>query len=181
MQRAGRTVPRKIAFAALTAAATVLMFAMIEWDSKLSNASLSRVVAENFPADACNFIRAHSLSGPLYNDMDWGGFLIWALPDMPVAIDNRTDLYGDDILSRFYFVRVGLRDWKADPDLDSARLVLLNRSLPLANLVAQDPHFRLVYQDRLATVFSHDVTGTNLSRAYDPPSKVARQSEISSR
>jgi hypothetical protein len=179
-ERAGRTVPRKIAFAAITAVATVLMFTMIEWDSKLSNSSLSRVVAENFPADACNFIRAHSLSGPLYNDMDWGGFLIWALPDVPVAIDNRTDLYGDDILSRFYFVRVGLRDWKADPDLDSARLVLLNRSLPLANLLAQDPHFRLLYQDRLAAVFSHDVTGTNVSRAYDP-SKGARQSEISSR
>jgi hypothetical protein len=113
--------------------------------------------------------------------MDWGGFLIWALPDMPVAIDNRTDLYGDDILSRFYFVRVGLRDRKADPDLDSARLVLLNRSLPLANLVAQDSHFRLLYQDRLAAVFSHDVTVQSVSQAYAPPSKGVQQSVVSSR
>jgi len=175
-----RTAPRKIAFATVTAAATVLMFTMIEWDSKLSEASLSRVVAQTFPADACNFIRAHSLSGPLYNDMDWGGYLIWALPDMPVAIDNRTDLYGDDIFTRFYFVRVGLRDWKADPDLDSARLLLLNRDLPLANLVAQDPHFRLVYQDRLAAVFSHDVTDAKVSQAYESPLKVVRQGQISS-
>ena len=33
---------------------------------------------------------------PLFNSFSWGGFLTWYLPQYPVAIDGRTDLYGPD-------------------------------------------------------------------------------------
>jgi hypothetical protein len=146
----------RFAFIGATAVATVLMFVVIAWDSKTDNASLEGLVAAVYPVRACEFVRTQALPGPLYNDMNWGGFLIWALPDKPVAIDNRTDLYGDELLSRFYVVQQGWADYKSDPDLSSARLVLLNRTVPLAAQLARDEHFHLAYQDPISVVFTHD-------------------------
>jgi hypothetical protein len=36
---------------------------------------------------------ARGCQGPLYNDYDGGGYLIWFLPERPVFIDNRQDPY----------------------------------------------------------------------------------------
>jgi hypothetical protein len=49
-----------------------------------------------------NFLRDHPQPGPLYNTYDWGDFISWYLPEKPVAIDGRTDLYGDEIDNRFF-------------------------------------------------------------------------------
>jgi len=148
----GKQFPR-FAFAAGTAVATFLMFLVVTWDSKVSNTTLNKLVAASFPVNACAFVRAQSLPGPIYNDMNWGGFLIWALPERPVSIDNRTDLYGDEVLSRFYLVQSGAQDWRSDPDLNAAQVVLLNRRIQLANLLSQDQRFHLIYQDAIADVF----------------------------
>lgn len=147
---------RALSFVAATAVATAFTFTLVAWDSKTNNASLERKVAANFPANASAFVRAHSLQGPIYNDMNWGGYLIWALPERPVAIDNRPDLYGDNVLSRFYAVQQGWSDWRSDPDLNVAGFVLLNRRTPLTTLLAQDKRFHLVFADPLAVVFTRD-------------------------
>jgi hypothetical protein len=174
------TLLRKLTFAAATAALTVLMFMLVAFDSKTNNVSLARVVAGYFPANACAFLQSNSAQPPIYNDMNWGGFLIWALPGTPVAIDNRPDLYGDERLSRFYLVQQGTVDWRTDPDLNGARVVLLNRRIPLAKLLARDERFHLVYEDSLAVVFTHDAT--NVGGNYGLPlQKPELKSEISSR
>jgi hypothetical protein len=167
-ERRGRTRLRAFSFAAATAGATALMFLLVAWDSKTNNISLSRTVANYFPTAACAYVRDHSLPGPIYNDMNWGGFLIWALPEQPVAIDNRTDLYGDELLSRSYLVQQGFADWKADPELNAARVVLLNRRVPLASLLIHDPRFHLVYSDPQAIVLTRDDAFVSVSRPVLP-------------
>jgi hypothetical protein len=145
---------RKLAFTAVTAFLTVAVFVLLSWDSKTNNATLARTIAAYFPVNASAFVQAHWSEPRIYNDMNWGGFLIWALPDSPVAIDNRPDLYGDDTLSHFFLVQQGTLDWKTDPDLNAAQVVLLNRQTPLSKLLARDERFHLVYEDPLAVVFT---------------------------
>jgi hypothetical protein len=147
---------RKVCFAAMTAFLTIAVFALLSLDSKTNNATLARTVAAYFPVNASGFVRAHWSEPRIYNDMNWGGFLIWALPDSPVAIDNRPDLYGDETLTRFYLMQQGLLDWSADADLNAAQVVLLNRQTPLSKLLARDMRFHLVYQDPLAVVFARE-------------------------
>ena len=183
--RVGDPEPRKsplpaFPFVAATAVATAFTFMLVAWDSRTNNASLERAVAVHFPANACAFLRTHYPPGPIYDDMNWGGFLIWALPEEPVAIDNRPDLYGDEVLSRFYAVQQGWSDWRSDPDLNAARVVLLNRRTPLAMLLAQDERFHLVYADTLAVVFTRNAA--NASGNYGLPlQKPELNNEISSR
>ena len=54
----------------------------------VSNDWLEMQVAGSFPEGAARFVEQHHLGGPLLNDLSWGGFLIWRLPQLPVAIDG---------------------------------------------------------------------------------------------
>src|SRR5258706_3622287 len=48
------------------------------------------------PASALQAARAAGLNGPVLNNYNFGGFLIFS--GVPVFIDGRADLYGDDFI-----------------------------------------------------------------------------------
>jgi len=113
---------------------------------------LDRAISHEYPVNAVNFLRQHPVPGPLYNSLDWGGFLIWYMPQYPVAIDGRNDLYGDEIDLRTYKSTIG-DSYTSDPYLNESRVVLLPKALPLANLLTIDSRFRLIYKDQIAMIF----------------------------
>lgn len=113
---------------------------------------LDTAISRTYPVKACNFIRQSNLAGPLYNNLDWGGFLIWYMPQYPVTVDGRNDLYGDDMDLRTFKSNLG-DSYTEDPYLKESNLVLLPKKSPLAGLLLIDPHFQLVYQDQLALVY----------------------------
>lgn len=43
----------------------------------------------NYPCQAVNFLKTQSEKGPLFNRYEWGGFLIWQLPEYKVFVDGR--------------------------------------------------------------------------------------------
>jgi hypothetical protein len=106
-----------------------------------------------FAVAAVSYIAQAGLQGPLYNDFGWGGFLIWRLPQHPVALDGRTNIHGDARIERSMATWSGKRGWQADPDLAAARLVIGGVDAPLTSLLRLDPRFKLVYEDQLAAVF----------------------------
>jgi hypothetical protein len=61
-----------------------------------SEALMNRV-GESFPVRASDYIRQNRLPQPLFNTYSWGGFLTWYLPEYPVVIDGRIDLYRDAV------------------------------------------------------------------------------------
>jgi hypothetical protein len=126
---------------------------LIAHDVGFNTRDLDRAISREYPVDAVNFVRQNTFSGPLYNNLDWGGFLIWYLPQYPVAIDGRTNLYGDQMNLLMYKSSGGDESYTSDPYLNEAGLVLLQAKLPLAKLLTFDPRFRLVYRDQLAVVF----------------------------
>ena len=82
------------------AAFVALALVLVARDADFNQRGLDRAISSMYPVKALNFLRQHPAPGPLYNTLDWGGFLTWYMPDYPVAIDGRNDLYGDD-LDRF--------------------------------------------------------------------------------
>jgi len=115
--------------------------------------ALERAMAAIFPLDAASYLRQNYAPGPLWNTFDWGGFLIWYLPQYPVGIDGRTDLYGDELLDRFYKTDLGDATWRTDPYLNGSGVVLLRTHDKLAALLGSDSRFQQIYEDRLASVF----------------------------
>jgi hypothetical protein len=143
------TVGEMLAIAVITLA----LVAATVHSRQLSNERLNAVAAANFPERATEFVRKHHLIGPLYNDFNWGGYLIWRLPELRVSIDGRTNLYGDGRIARFYATWSGVHDWQTDSELAQARLVIGYVNAPLSSLLRSDSRFRLVYEDELAVVF----------------------------
>jgi hypothetical protein len=115
--------------------------------------ALDDAISSEFPVKAVNYLRKNPQPGPLYNTFDWGGFLIWYMPDYPVAIDGRTDLYGDELAFKFVATANGDESYLTDPYLNEAGIVLLQKTVPLATGLSLDPRFKKIYEDRLAVVF----------------------------
>jgi hypothetical protein len=151
-----RTVASALGINALQLGRILAGAAVVIWLSALDNhfgeRALFQTVHEAYPVEAVAFIQEHHFSGPLYNNFNWGGFLIGNLPDYPVAMDGRTDLYGEDSLRQAYNTLMALR-WSEDQALNRANLVLLPSTVPLSRVLERSPQFRLVYSDRIAMVF----------------------------
>jgi hypothetical protein len=60
-----------------------------------------------FPVAAVDWLETSELKGNMFNDYNWGGYLIWHLRDTPVFVDGRTDLFGDEILNDYVNVFSG--------------------------------------------------------------------------
>ncbi len=144
------TLPRLASVGALVIGTA----AFIVWTKGLSEASLENAVGEVFPVQAVAAIKARGLNGPMFNDYDWGGYLMWALPDVKVSIDGRANLHGDQRLQGSANTWLGLSGWTDDPELAAARLVVANKATALAQLLRRDVRFELVHEDALAQVFA---------------------------
>jgi len=121
-----------------------------------SNPVLLNRTSRAFPVKACDYIRANQLPGPLFNTYYWGGFLMWYLPEYPVSIDGRLNLYGAEINERYFKVTGGNQRFETEPSFVGARIILLERNSAmikaLTTLPALRDQFRVAYQDDVATV-----------------------------
>jgi len=150
-----------------TALAVLLGFRVLHVD----NARLRADLAREMPVRAVEVAKEKGWGGPLYNDYDWGGYLMWTLRQ-PMSIDGRAYVYGDERIDRFTATWNGHPGWDSDPDLAKAGLVILPVAAPLTQLLRLDPRFQLAYEDKLAAVF---VARKSLSSAPAEASGAAGQ------
>jgi hypothetical protein len=140
---------------ALLVAGTIgLVLLVTGWSRRLSEEHLEQAVATSYPVRAADVVAERGYAGPLYNHFDWGGYLIWRLPGLPVAMDGRTNVHGDERLQRSCKETwAGRRGWDSDPDLKAAGLVIAEAKGALASLLRLHSRFELVYEDTIAAVF----------------------------
>ena len=141
---------------AIGAVASVALLALSAGSTDFRERGLDRVISGEYPVDAVNFLRRNPVGGPLYNSFDWGGFLIFYMPQYPVSIDGRTDLYGNAMNEQYYSTQEADPSYATDPVLNEAGLVLVKKKYPIATQLLGDRRFRLIYQDNLASVFARN-------------------------
>ncbi|MGA7886648.1 MAG: hypothetical protein WCA44_12965, partial [Acidobacteriaceae bacterium] len=136
----------------ITLAVTAGVFFLGFFALHVTTERLLALQAKEVPVQAVKVIRERQYPGPLFNDYNWGGYLIWQL-GQPVTIDGRAGLYGDANINRSIATWAGGPQWASDPQLQSARLVIAPVDDALTQLLRLDSHFQLVYQDNVAAVF----------------------------
>ncbi len=119
----------------------------------ISEDHLQSMVAEKYPVAAAAAVEERGYRGSLYTHFNWGGYLIWRLRDLPVAMDGRTNVHGDERVERFQATWAGKNGWASDPELAAAGVVISGVDWPLASLLRLDSRFELVYEDAVAVVF----------------------------
>jgi hypothetical protein len=127
----------------------------------ITERDLQAHVRKTFPADAVAFVRGQKFAGPLYNYLDWGGFLIWSLPEFKVSMDGRTNLQDEKRIEANLAVWAGQQGWASDPELAGAKLIIAELGRPLTALLRGDTQFRVVYEDKTAVVFVAADGGTD--------------------
>lgn len=145
-------VPRQAQILVVIAALGILLL-LTARARHISEGDLQVAVANTYPVRAANVVEERGYAGPLYNHFDWGGYLIWRLPRLPVSIDGRTNIYDVDRVNHSVMVWNGQPEWASDPELSAAGVVVAQRSLALTQLLRLDPRFQLVYEDQVAVVF----------------------------
>jgi hypothetical protein len=148
---AGKAAARRLSLATkLVAACMVLAIVVLTTPRGLSASNLS----QKFPVRSADHIRQNGLPQPLFNAYPWGGFLTWYLPEYPVAIDGRTDLYGDDKVIAYFRLIQGETSLQSDPAFTRAQTFLLESDSALAQALVALPEFRVAYRDEQATVIA---------------------------
>ncbi len=110
-------------------------------------------VARAFPVAAVQTLESRHPQGRLFNDYNWGGYLLWAAPDYPVFIDGRTDLYGDTLIRQWARIMAAEPGWEALLDQWHVRVVLIRRDAPLAQRLPARG-WRLLYQDARSVLYA---------------------------
>jgi hypothetical protein len=108
--------------------------------------------AKVFPVTAVGKARDAQLSGPLFADFVWGGYILFAWPGQRVFIDGGTDFYGADVMREFGDVSSLQPGWRTILDRYGVEAVLTNSHTGLAHELVRTPGWGLWYCDSVAIV-----------------------------
>jgi hypothetical protein len=112
---------------------------------------VSEAEGELFPAGAVSWIKEQDLQGKIFNDYNWGGYLIYNLPEAPVFVDGRTDLYGDEILNDYLEVIFCKEDWQETLDKHGLEVLVIRSDSCLKGL-ALGEGWKVLYLDEKSVV-----------------------------
>lgn len=141
---------RRIAHAV---AGGVVIFAGMSWtlvqlSPERQQAHLSSLV----PVKAVEVLRRSPSPGPILNDYNWGGYLLWAAyPEYPTFVDGRTDVFPEVVFEDYLRLWSAQGAWEETLDSYAVRIVLLPPTSPLVDgLVGNGWSER--YRDEMAVI-----------------------------
>lgn len=140
-----------------------------------ANKDLVGLIATKSPVGAVAYIHDHHLQGPIFNNYNWGGFLIYALPELPVSIDGRTNVHGQDEVGQSIITWNLGPGWDRDPLLKAANLVIAPPEAPLTSLLKTDPSFKVVFFDRTCLLFQRVAPAQDTTSARIPSPQAIRK------
>lgn len=159
MQERGWTLPVRdrvpVGFARLNLVLLLVIFVgvLLKVGLVFDQEQVLEAQADIFPVDAIAHIRTTQPPGTLFNSYNWGGYLMFVLPEYPVFVDGRTDLYGDAFLSDYIQTVTGRDGWQAMLVDYNVHTVLVESGSGLARALSASMDWTLDYQDDQAVVY----------------------------
>lgn len=132
----------------------VAVLAVVRWLASSTPASLPIDSPMRPPSAAVAAMTEQDLPGPIFNSYDFGGYLIWALPDRPTFVDGRTDLYPVELFGDYVTIERGGADALAVLNRYGVRTAIVRAHTPASDLLAAAPAWRAVHIDDVAAVYT---------------------------
>ena len=114
-------------------------------------------IYSNTPIEAAQWLSSHpELPGPLWADLAFSSYLVFALPERPVWIDTRFEVYPVEHWQKFKAIDSARWDWQTLLDEAGANLLMISRaSQPeLLGALEKSTTWCDVYQDEQAVIFT---------------------------
>jgi hypothetical protein len=120
-------------------AGVVLILACLAWTaiqlSPKRNLDHLRAIV---PLDGFAALKEERPAGPLFNDYNWGGYILWDLyPAYPTFVDGRTDVFTAQIFDDYIGLWNARGDWRSRLDHYGINLVFLPPQSPLIGALGQ--------------------------------------------
>ena len=106
------------------------------------------------PVGAVDYLVHQNAQGRIFNEYNWGGYILWTDSRLKVFVDGRTDLYGDTIISEWIQIIQASDDWEARLDSWQVDWILLDVNRPLASALST-LQWEKVYSDDHSVLFHH--------------------------
>lgn len=107
-----------------------------------------------FPVGAADWLSQHPPSGKMYNDFNWGGYLLYRLwPDQRVFVDSQSDFYGEPFLRQYESIMVGGRDWQQALDDYGVGWLIVPTGSGVAKAARGSSTWEAAYEDPVAVIF----------------------------
>jgi hypothetical protein len=105
------------------------------------------------PVDAVAFLQDNHPAGRLFNMYNWGGYLLWELPEYPVFVDGRTDLYDDALINDWLTTIRGEKGWQENLDRWQINTVLVEPDAALVENLKQ-AGWKQLFKDPVAVIYT---------------------------
>ena len=106
-----------------------------------------------FPVAAVEFLRNERIAGNMFNNDEFGDYLIYAAPDYRVFMDGRSDMYGETLGGAYLRVANALPGWKTVMEKYQITWVFFDTESPLTAALREQPEWQVIFSDRIATIF----------------------------
>ncbi|HET9782545.1 MAG TPA: hypothetical protein VFR33_12295, partial [Candidatus Dormibacteraeota bacterium] len=153
------TLPPRPLFAAITAIVLVVIMAStaVRVGNEVSPTRQQQLDASSYPIGAADWLAAHPDVGThMYNQYGWGGYLAYRFypqKNRQVFIFGEAALMGDPLLNEYEDVQTLRPDWKQILDKYQVDYIVYNKGEALANVLADEPDWRLVYSDSVSVIY----------------------------
>lgn len=111
------------------------------------------------PVEAVNFLKKVSLKGNMFNDDEFGDYIIYSVhPQYKVFIDSRVDMYGvdhfKDYLTMIYFEP----GWENIVEKYSINWMILDADSIFSRHLMGRNDWKLIYSDKVANIFVRNIS-----------------------
>jgi hypothetical protein len=109
-----------------------------------------------FPVKAVSWLEAHPQKGHMFNEFDWGGYLLLELwPDQQIFMDGHTHIYGEALTREYERVITLNAGWEEILEKYDVQWVIVRRQTPLAQALSHLNHWKIAYEDSTAVILLH--------------------------
>jgi hypothetical protein len=113
-------------------------------------AKLREQAAAGYPSRALPYLQSFHPNGRVLNDFNWGGYLIWNTPHIPVFIDGRGDIYDHYGVFADYMSLLHVENSLDVLNRYHIQYVFFAKDTSFAYLMRHTPGWKIDYEDDMA-------------------------------
>lgn len=114
--------------------------------------------ARKKPVVAVEFLKNEPIKGNMFNDDEFGDYIIYAAwPNYRVFFDGRSDMYGEERTKDYFKVVYMETGWETVLKKYDINWIIYNSKSILSRVLIKDKGWRLIYSDKVATIFVRDI------------------------
>jgi hypothetical protein len=109
-----------------------------------------------FPVEAVSWLETHPQNGHMFNEFDWGGYLLLRLwPNQQIFMDGHTHIYGEALTREYEQVITQGTGWEEILKKYDVNWAILRVNTSLAKALSASNAWEIAYKDKTAIILVH--------------------------